>query len=82
LPAAAWLAGALLTLYGLANLLDHGRMVVGLRATPPILGERAARWHLLVWDPFWLLGGILFLMAAWTSWRLRGGKPTRWPMPG
>jgi hypothetical protein len=64
LIAAAWLAGLLLTLYGGANLVDHGRMVAGLRETPEVLGEQAARWHLLLWDPVWLLGGVLFLAAA------------------
>ena len=64
LIAATWAAGLLLTLYGVANLVDHGRMVAGLRATPAVLGEQAARWHLLLWDPVWLLGGVLFLAAA------------------
>jgi hypothetical protein len=64
LGAAAWATGLLLTLYGVANLVDHGRMVAGLRDTPAALGEQAARWHLLLWDPVWLLGGILFLAAA------------------
>jgi hypothetical protein len=64
LGAAAWATGLLLTLYGVANLVDHGRMVAGLRDTPAVLGEQAARWHLLLWDPVWLLGGILFLAAA------------------
>ncbi|MBW3634432.1 MAG: DUF3995 domain-containing protein [Chloroflexi bacterium] len=64
LIAAAWAAGLLLTLYGSANLVDHGRMVTGLRETPEVLGEQAVRWHLLLWDPVWLLGGILFLTAA------------------
>jgi hypothetical protein len=65
--AAVWIAGAVFALYGVANLIDHGRMVAGLRATPEILGERAARWHLLLWDPWWLLGGVLFLVAAWQA---------------
>jgi len=64
LPGAARAAGALLALYGAANLVDHGRMVAGFRDTPAVLGERAARWHLLFWDPIWLLGGLLFLAAA------------------
>ena len=64
---AAWSASALLALYGAANLVDHGRMVSGLRDTPAFLGERAARWHLLFWDPVWLLGGVLFLAAAWQA---------------
>jgi hypothetical protein len=63
LIAEVWAAGLLLTLYGVANLVDHGRMVAGLRETPPVLGEQAARWHLLLWDPVWLLGSILFLAA-------------------
>lgn len=69
LVAAAWIAGVLLTLYGGANLIDHGLMVAGVRHTPEVLGERAARWHLLLWDPVWLLGGILFLAAARQSQR-------------
>jgi hypothetical protein len=63
LIAAVWAAGLLLTLYGVANLVDHGRIVAGLRNTPAVLGEQPARWHLL-WDPVWLLGSILFLAAA------------------
>ena len=64
LIASVWSAGLLLTLYGGASLVDHGTMVIGLRDTPQILGERAARWHLLLWDPVWLLGGVLFIAAA------------------
>jgi hypothetical protein len=72
LIAATWSAGLLLALYGGASLVDHGRMVAGLRPTPEVLGEQAARWHLLLWDPVWLLGGVLFLAAAWRhrrGWR-------------
>ena len=64
LIAAVWAIGLLLTLYGVANLVDHGRMIAGLRETLQVLGEQAARWHLLLWDPVWLLGGVLFLAAA------------------
>jgi hypothetical protein len=31
----------------------------------PALGADAVRWHLLLWDPWWLLGGILFALGAW-----------------
>ena len=74
---AAWSASALLALYGAANLVDHGRMVAGLRDTPEVLGERAARWHLLLWDPVWLLGGVLFLAAAWQYQRGARRERTR-----
>jgi len=23
------------------------------------------RWYLLLWEPYWVLGGLLFLAAAW-----------------
>lgn len=58
------LAGIGLTLYGVADLIDHGLMVAGVIDTPEILGDRAARWHLFLWDPFWTLGGLLFLLAC------------------
>lgn len=70
--AAAWAGGALAILYGVATMAQHGLMVAGVIATPEGLGEAAARWHLLFWDPWWLLGGILFLVAAGTSWRRPG----------
>lgn len=47
LVTAARVAGLLPTLYGGANLVEHARMVAGLRDTPKGLGEQAARWHLL-----------------------------------
>jgi hypothetical protein len=34
---------------------------------PSGLGHTAALWHVLLWDPWWLLGGILFVLAAWHS---------------
>lgn len=70
LRAAVWLAGILLALYGAANLIQHGLMVARLIRVPDGLGETAASWHLFFWDPFWLLGGILFLLAARHSSRV------------
>jgi hypothetical protein len=61
---AVWLAGCLLTLYGAANLIQHGLMKAGAVDTPAGLGSEAATWHLVLWDPWWLLGGTLFLLAA------------------
>jgi hypothetical protein len=59
-----WATGALFTLYGLANLVDHALIVTGAIAVPEGLGATAARWHLALWDPWWLLGGALFLLTA------------------
>ena len=65
-----WSCGALLTLHGLANLIDHGRMVAGFRDTPEVRSERAARCHLFFWAPWWLLGGVMFLALAWRCSRV------------
>jgi hypothetical protein len=63
---AAWGTGVLLALYGGANLAVRAMMGLGVLSTPESMRSAAARWHLLVWDPWWLLGGILFCAAAWT----------------
>jgi hypothetical protein len=61
---AGWIAGGLITLYGAGNLIQHGLMEAGAVDTPDDLGSEAVTWHLALWDPWWLLGGILFLLAA------------------
>ncbi|MGI8687112.1 MAG: DUF3995 domain-containing protein [Thermomicrobiales bacterium] len=63
---AAWGAGAMMAGYeGAASLVQHALMVVGVVSTPAGLGPLAARWHLVLWDPWWLIGGILFCLTAW-----------------
>ncbi len=62
---AAWSAATLLIVYAVANFVDHGLMEAGVRHIPEALGSHAVRWHLLLWDPWWLLGGVLFAVAAW-----------------
>jgi len=76
LPGPGWMrllavggAGALFALYGGALLVQHGLMAAGVIAVPEGLGERALRWHLGLWDPWWLLGGVLFSLAAWCAHR-------------
>ena len=63
----AWVTGAGLTLYGALNLVQHALMATGAIATPDGLGEAAVPWHLALWDPVWLIGGVLFLLAARAS---------------
>ena len=67
----AWIAGIAMVLYGAANLAVRAVMAVGLIPTPAAMHSRAATWHLLLWDPWWLLGGIFFTVAAWSC--TRGG---------
>ncbi len=62
---ATWVAGGCMALYGVANLLVRALMGLGVIPTPASMHTEAARWHLLLWDPWWLLGGVLFCVAAW-----------------
>lgn len=58
-------AGALLTMYALLNLGARGLQALGAIPTPASMQSAAAWWHLLLWDPWFLAGGVLFLVAAW-----------------
>ena len=62
---ANWGIGLVLTFYGGANLAARGLMALGMLETPPSMCSAAARWHLVLWDPWFFLGGVLFLAAAW-----------------
>jgi hypothetical protein len=62
----AWGGGILMALYGGASWVQEGLMVFGVIRIPAGLGHTAALWHVVLWDPWWLLGGILFIIAAWS----------------
>jgi len=59
----ALLAGALLTLWGGANVLLGGAVLTGALDLGPIADERALRWHVLVWDAWFLAWGLALLAA-------------------
>lgn len=63
--------GALVLLYGVANLIQTVLMKTGVAAVPDSLGAKALSWHLWLWDPYWILGGVLFLIAAHAGSRPR-----------
>ncbi|MQA02404.1 MAG: DUF3995 domain-containing protein [Streptosporangiales bacterium] len=58
-------AGGVLAGYALLNLGARALQAVGVLATPASMYSAAAWWHLLLWDPWFLAGGVLFLLAAW-----------------
>lgn len=60
----AWGAGTLLFVHGglffvVGVLALSGAISVGTSAT-------VLHWYTFLWGPYWLLGGILFLIAAWS----------------
>jgi hypothetical protein len=57
-----WAGGALLALYGLSDVV-----VGSIRAVQGTMEN--AIWYAVLWGPTWLLGGVLFLMTAWTFHR-------------
>ena len=68
---AIWTIGGLLALYGVADLINHGLMLSGAISTPDVLGSRAAHWHFFLWDPVWIVGGLLYLATAYSTRRRR-----------
>jgi DHA2 family multidrug resistance protein-like MFS transporter len=71
---ASWVVGMLLVLYGAGNSIQHGLMVADVIGVPESVDLTAVRWHLVLWDPVWLAGGVLFVVAAW-SYRKRSSSP-------
>ncbi len=60
-----WSMGGFMVLYAGANFAVRGLMALGILDTPASMYSAAAWWHLILWDPWWLLGGVLFCAAAW-----------------
>lgn len=71
LLASGWAAGIGMVLYGGASFVQHALMLTGAVRLPAGLGETAAFWHLLLWDPFWMLGGLLFIATSWYAGRMK-----------
>ncbi len=68
---AAWGTAAILLLYGALGWIQAVLWATGIHDIPASIGARAARWKLIFWDPFWMLGGVLFL------WAVRGHRAVR-----
>lgn len=76
LLAAAWAASALLTAWGGLNVVVGGLVLAGVVAAPASVDWTALRWHVFLWDLWFLVWGLLLGAAAWDFWREpRGGAP-------
>lgn len=58
-----WGAAALLCLYGGASLVQQLLMLGGVVEASDSF-RRVLLWHLLLWSPYWLLGGVLYGIAT------------------
>jgi hypothetical protein len=65
----AWLGGVGMMLYGGLGIMLDGLRVAGVLGMSDGADPSDARWHLVLWDPWWLLGGVLFAIAAWHTQR-------------
>jgi Protein of unknown function (DUF3995) len=61
---AGWATGAALTIYGAFGLAEFGLMALGAVDVPADVGRAAVAWYIFLWEPIWLLGGLLFLATA------------------
>jgi hypothetical protein len=68
---AAYGLGVGMATYGGLGLVADGLRVLGVIQVPEP-ARTSLWWHLLLWDPWWLVGGILFVAAAQ---RYRRGGP-------
>jgi len=70
----AWMTAGFLLLYGGLGWIQTLLWEIGVQNIPVSVGARAARWKLIFWDPFWILGGGLFLVAVRQFQRWRPGS--------
>ncbi len=63
---AGWGMAAVLTLYGGLGML--GALLAELGVTEPT-DPGTVRWYLFLWEPVWLVGGLLFAVTAWRHTR-------------
>lgn len=72
LRATAWVGAGLLTAYGLAQVTAVALVAAGV-VTPDVpLDPSVLRWRLLLWEPWFLVWGLLLGLATWTT---RPGRP-------
>lgn len=67
----AWIAGLAMAIYGGAELAVTGvsasLMVAGILPVASSVDWMGIIGHLALWDPYWILGGTLFLLAGGTA---------------
>jgi Protein of unknown function (DUF3995) len=69
LGGAAWTASAVLTAYGGVLVAAGALVLIGLISPSGPVDRTALRWHVLLWDLWFLVWGFLLGLAAWQHGR-------------
>ena len=64
---AAWIGGIGFCVYGGLGLISDVLHVTGIINAPAT--RHWFFWYLVLWDPYWMLGGLLYIMTAWQTMR-------------
>jgi hypothetical protein len=68
LQACAWVLGVGMALYGGLGLVSDVLHVTGVISGPE--NGKWFFWYLVLWDPWWVLGGALYVATAWLARRI------------
>jgi hypothetical protein len=79
LLAGAAAASALLVLYGAVNVAAGALVLSGVIHPAGRVDRTALRWHVGVWDLWFLVWGILLAVATASYWRRTGNRSGGWP---
>jgi Protein of unknown function (DUF3995) len=79
--AAVWAAAVLMLGHALVNYLGTILIAVGVIPVDGPLMTRYRLLDLLLWEPVWLLGGILFALTGWRAAGPRTDRPGSEPPP-
>jgi hypothetical protein len=61
---AGWACSALLIVYGAGNIITMLLILAGIISTPADMDWRGFHGHLYLWDPWFLLWGVLLALAT------------------
>ena len=60
--------GVLLIIYGLINWNIVSYAMLGWIDVPSSIGEDQLSWYFWLWEPIWIVGGVLMLLTWW-AWK-------------
>jgi hypothetical protein len=74
---ATWAASAVLTAYGGLLVAVGALVLIGLVSPAGPVDRTALRWHVLLWDLWFLVWGLVIGVAAWHYGRESGSRGAR-----